>query len=61
MKISSSNSNMLLTNQNDNIDNPDRIAIIFNSYFCIIGEKTHTKIKHSHKHYTDYLTNENPG
>ena len=50
---------MLLTYQNDNIDNPERIANIFNSYFSTIGEKTQPKIKHSHKHYTDYLTNEN--
>ena len=26
-----------------------------------MGEKTQVKIKHSHKNYTDYLTNENPG
>ena len=59
MKNSSSNSPTLLTYQNENIDNPERIANIFNNYFSTIGEKTHAKIKHSHK-YTDYLTNENP-
>ena len=60
MKSSSSNSPMLLNYQNDNIDNPERIVNIFNNYFSTIDEKTQAKIKHSHKHYTDYLTNENP-
>ena len=60
MKSSSSNSPTLLTYQNENIDNPERIANIFNNYFSTIGEKTQAKIKHSHKKYTDYLTNENP-
>ena len=60
MKSSSSNSPMLLTYQNDNNDYPERIANIFNNYVSTIGEKTQAKIKHSHKHYTDYLTNENP-
>ena len=44
----------------ENIDNPERIANIFNNYFNTIGEKTQAKIKQSHKKYTDYLTNENP-
>ena len=60
MKSSSGNSPMLLTYQNDNIDNPGRKANIFNNYFSTIGEKTQAKIKHSHKHFTDYITNENP-
>ena len=51
---------MLLTYQNDNIDNPGRKANIFDNYFSTIGEKTQAKIKHSHKHFTDYITNENP-
>ena len=54
-----SNSLTLLTFQNENIDNPERIANIFNNYFSTIGEKTQAKIKHLHKKYTDYLTNEN--
>ena len=41
-----SNSLTLLTFQNENIDNPERIANIFNNYFSIIGEKTQAKIKH---------------
>ena len=60
MKNSSSNSATLLTYQNENIDNPERIANIFNNYFSTIGEKTQPKIKHLHKKYTDYLTDGNP-
>ena len=37
MKSFSSYSPMLLTYPNDNIDNPERIAHIFNSYFSTIG------------------------
>ena len=60
MKSSSSNSpTFSLTYQNENMDNPERIANIFNNYFSTIGEKTQTKIKHSHKNYTDYFRNEN--
>ena len=60
MKSSFSNTPTLLTFQNENIDNPERIANIFNNYFSTIGEKTQAKIKHSYKKYTDYLSNENP-
>ena len=61
MKSSCSNSPMLLTYtyQNDSIDNPERIANTFNNYISTIDEKTQAKINHSHKNYTDYLTNEN--
>ena len=60
MKSSSSNSPTLLTYQNENIDNPERIANIFNNYVSTIGEKIQAKAKHSYKNCTDYLTNENP-
>ena len=60
MKSPSSNSPRLLTYQNENIDKTERIANIFNNYLSTTGEKTQVKIKHSHKNYTDYLTNENP-
>ena len=60
VKNSSSNSPALLTYQNENIDNLERLTNIFNNYFSTIGEKTQAKIKHSHKNYTDYLTNEIP-
>ena len=59
MKSSFLNTPTLLTFQNENIDNPERIANIFNNYFSTIGEETQAKIKHSHKKYTDYLSNEN--
>ena len=51
---------MLLTYQNDNNNNPERIANIVYHYFSTIGEKIQAKIKQSHKKYTDYFTNENP-
>ena len=59
MASSSLNDSALLTYQNENIDNSERIANIFNSYFSIISEKTQAEMKHPHKNYTDYLTNEN--
>ena len=49
VKSFSSNSTTLLTYQKENIDNPQKIANIFNNYFNTIGEKTQAKIKHSHK------------
>ena len=58
MKSSFSNSPTLLTFQNANIDNVERIANIFNN-FSTIGEKAQAKIKHSHKKCNDYLSNEN--
>ena len=39
----------LLTFQNETIDNPKRIANIFNNYFSIIGKKTQARIKYLHK------------
>ena len=35
---------MLLTYQNKNINNPERIQNIFNNYFSKLGEKTEAKI-----------------
>ena len=45
MKSSFLNSPTLLTFQNENINNPERIANIFNNFFGSIGEKTRVKIK----------------
>ena len=45
MKSSFLNSPTLLTSQNENINNPERIANIFNNFFSSIGEKTRAKIK----------------
>ena len=36
----------LLTFQNETIDNPKRIANIFNNYFSTIRKKTQAKIKY---------------
>ena len=47
IKNFTSNSPMLLlTYQNDNTDNPERIVNIFNNYFSTTGEKIQGKIKH---------------
>ena len=45
MKISFSNYPTLLNFQNENIDNPERIANICNNYFSTIGEKNQAKKK----------------
>ena len=42
-KSSFSNTQTLLTFQNENIDNPEGIANIFSNYFSTIGEKTKQK------------------
>ena len=55
-----SNFPTLVTFQNENIDNPERIANIYNNYFSSINDKTQAKIEHSHKNYTDYFSDENP-
>ena len=59
MKSSFSNTPTLLTFQNENIDNAERIANTFNNYFSTIGEKTQARIRYPYKKYTDYLSNEN--
>ena len=59
MRRSSSITPTLLTFQNETIDDPKRIANIFNNYFSTIGENTQAKIKYSYKNYTDYLTKGN--
>ena len=46
MRISSLIPSILLTFQNDTIDNPKRIANIFNNYFSNIDEKIQAKIKY---------------
>ena len=49
MKGFSSNSPMLLTYQNNNLYNPERIANNFSNYFSTTGEKNQATIKLSHK------------
>ena len=45
MKIFFSNSPTLIIYQNEKIDNPEKIANIFNNYFSTIGEKDPSKNK----------------
>ena len=42
----------------DTITNPYDIANTFNNYFASIAETTKRSIKYSHKHFSDYLSNE---
>ena len=46
MRSSSSITPTSLTSQNETIDNPKRIANIFNNYFSTIRKKTQAKIKY---------------
>ena len=40
------------------ITNPYDIANTFNNYFASIAETTKKSIKYTHKHFSDYLSNE---
>ena len=42
----------------DTITNPFDIANTFNNYFVSIAETTKKSIKNTHKHFSDYLSNE---
>ena len=42
----------------DTITSPYDIANTFNNYFASIAETTKRRIKYSHKHFSDYLSNE---
>ena len=42
----------------DTITNPYDIANTFNNYFASIAETTKKSIKYTHKHFSDYLSNE---
>ena len=42
----------------DTITNPYDIANTFNNYFVSIAETTKKSIKYTHKHFSDYLSNE---
>ena len=46
-------------NNGDTITNPCDIAKTFNNYFASITETRKKTIKYSHKHFSDYLSNEN--
>ena len=50
---------VLSLDNGDTITNPYDIANNFNNYFASIAETTKKPIKYSHKHFSDYLSNEN--
>ena len=49
---------MLSLDNGDTITNPYDIANTFNNYFASIAEATKKTTKYSHKHFSDYLSNE---
>ena len=49
---------VLSLDNGDTIMNPYDIANTFNNYFASIAETTKKSIKYSHKHFSDYLSNE---
>ena len=56
--VASSVPTVLSLDNGDIITNPYDIANTFNSYFASIAETTKKSIKYSHKHFSDYLSNE---
>ena len=50
---------VLSLDNGNTITNPYDIANTFNNYFASIAETTKKTIKYSHKHFSDYLSNEN--
>ena len=58
--IASNVPTVLSLDNGDTVTNLYDIANTFNNYFASIAETTKNKtIKHSHKHFSDYLSNEN--
>ena len=49
---------VLSLHNGDTITNPYDIANTFNNYFAFIAETTKKSIKYSHKHFSDYFSNE---
>ena len=59
LKSVASNAPTVLSLDNgDTITNPYDIANTFNNYFASIAETTKKSIKYTHKHFSDYLSNE---
>ena len=56
--VASSISTVLSLDNGDTITNPYDIANTFNNYFASIAETTKRSMKYSHKHFSDYLSNE---
>ena len=60
LKTVASNAPTVLSLDNgDTVTNPYDIANTFKNYFASIAETTKKPIKYSHKHFSDYLPNEN--
>ena len=60
LKIIASNvPTVLFLDNGDTITNSYDIANTFNNYFSSIAETTKKNIRYSHKHFSDYLSNEN--
>ena len=49
---------VLSLDNDDTITNPYDTANTFNNYFASIAETTKKSIKYSHKHFSNYLSNE---
>ena len=49
---------ILSVENGDTVTNPYDIANTFNNYFASIAETTKRRTKYSHKHFSDYLSNE---
>ena len=56
--VASSVPTVLSLDNGDTITNPYDIANTFNNYFASIAKTTKKIIKYSHKHFSDYLSNE---
>ena len=56
--VASSVPSVLSLDNGDTITNPCDIANTFNNYFASIAETTKKSLKFSHKHSSDYLSNE---
>ena len=56
--VASSILTVLSLDNGDTITNPYDIANTFNNYFASIAETTKKNIKYTHKHFSDYLSNE---
>ena len=56
--VASSIPTVLSLDNGDTITNPYDIANTFNNYFASIAETTKKSIKYTHKHFSDYLSNE---
>ena len=59
LKTKASSVPTVLSRENeDTITSPYDIANTFNNYFASVAETTKGSIKYSHKHFSDYLSNE---